>query len=174
MPKSITEQGSNSELVHELVEILMEEASLFETFLKLLEEQQIALVKNDLDGINRITELQREKAVASRRLIKRRETVIGQLASDGASREDLTISKLMATVSSGQAVVLGQLRNSILDLNEKITKVHNQNAMLIDRSRENIIKTMELLRRISAPDTSYQNGGKVGSLHNNIALDRRV
>ena len=71
MPKTIIEQSSNSELVHELIEVLKEEASLFETFLELLEEQQKALVKNDLNGINRITELQREKAVSSRRLSKR-------------------------------------------------------------------------------------------------------
>jgi len=174
MPKTIIEQNSNSELVHELIEVLKEEASLFETFLELLEEQQRALVKNDLNGINRITELQREKAVSSRRLNKRREDVIGKLASDGASKEDLTISKLIESVASGQAIVLEQLRNSILDLNAKITKVRNQNSMLINRSRDNIVKTMELLSRIGVPDTGYKRQGQVDSLKTTIALDRRA
>ena len=174
MPNIITEKSSNSKLVSELIEVLKEEASLFETFLDLFEKQQKALVKNDLEEINRITGLQREKAVASRRLIKRREDVIGKLTLDGASSDDLTISRLIDSVASGQAIVLGQLRNSILDLNEKITKVRNQNAMLINRSRENIIKTMEMISRIGAPETSYQNQGKVESMRTNIAVDRRA
>ncbi|HHI02406.1 MAG TPA: flagellar protein FlgN [candidate division Zixibacteria bacterium] len=174
MPNIITEKSSNSQLVYELIEILKEEASLFETFLDLLEKQQRALVKNDLEEINRITGLQREKAVMSRRLIKRREDVIGKLTLDGASNDDLTISRLIDSVASGQAIVMGQLRNSILDLNDKITKVRNQNAMLINRSRENIVKTMELISRIGAPNSSYQSQGKVESMRTNIAVDRRV
>jgi len=174
MPNIITEKSSNSQLVYELIEILKEEASLFETFLDLLEKQQRALVKNDLEEINRITGLQREKAVMSRRLIKRREDVIGKLTLDGASNDDLTISRLIDSVASGQAIVMGQLRNSILDLNDKITKVRNQNAMLINRSRENIVKTMELISRIGAPNSSYQRQGKGESMRTNIAVDRRV
>jgi len=174
MPNTIIEKGSNSKLVHELIEVLKDEASLFETFLDLLEKQQQALVKNNLEEINRITGLQREKAVASRRLINRREDVIGKLTLDGASTEDITISRLIESVASGQAIVLGQLRNSILDLNEKITKVRNQNVMLINRSRENIVKTMEMISRIGAPNASYQNQGKVESMRTNIAVDRRA
>ncbi|MCP4704978.1 MAG: flagellar protein FlgN [candidate division Zixibacteria bacterium] len=174
MPNIITEESSNSKLVHELIDILKEEASLFETFLELLEEQQQALVENDLERINRITGLQREKAAESRRLINRREDVIGKLTLDGASSEDLTISRLIDSVASGQAIVLGQLRNSILDLNEKITNVRNQNVMLINRSRENIVKTVELISRIGAPNATYQDKGKVESIRNNIAVDRRA
>lgn len=174
MPNIITEKSSNSQPVYELIEILREEASLFETFLDLLEKQQRALVKNDLEEINRITGLQREKAVESRRLIKRREDVIGKLTLDGASSEDLTISRLIDSVASGQAIVLGQLRNSILDLNEKITNVRNQNTMLINRSRENIVKTMELISRIGAPNSGYQSQGKVECMRTNIAVDRRA
>ncbi len=174
MPNIISERDLRSELVHELIEVLSEEASLFETFLDLLEQQQKALVKNDLKEINRITGLQREKAVTSRRLIQRREEVIGKLVSDGASSEDFTILKLIDSVSSGHAVVLGQLRDSILELNEKITKVRDQNSMLINRSRDNIVKTMELLSRIGTPDASYQNQGKVENLRTNIVLDRRI
>ncbi len=174
MPNIITEKSSNSQPVYELIEILREEASLFETFLDLLEKQQRALVENDLEEINRITGLQREKAVESRRLIRRREDVIGKLTLDGASSEDLTISRLIDSVASGQAIVLGQLRNSILDLNEKIINVRNQNTMLINRSRENIVKTMELISRIGAPNSSYQSQGKVESMRTNIAVDRRA
>ncbi len=174
MPNIITEKSSNSQLVYELIEILKEEASLFETFLDLLEKQQRALVENDLEEINRITGLQREKAMESRRLIKRREDVIGKLTLDGASSEDLTISRLIDSVASGQAIVLGQLRNSILDLNEKITNVRNQNTMLINRSQENIAKTMELISRIGAPNSSYQSQGKVECMRTNIAVDRRA
>ncbi|MCP4705842.1 MAG: hypothetical protein GY865_14680, partial [candidate division Zixibacteria bacterium] len=98
----------------------------------------------------------------------------GKLTLDGASSEDLTISRLIDSVASGQAIVLGQLRNSILDLNEKITNVRNQNVMLINRSRENIVKTVEMISRIGAPNATYQDKGKVEGVRNNIAVDRRA
>lgn len=174
MPNYIGEISSDSDPVLELIEVLKEEASLFETFLELLEQQQQALVKNDIDELNRITGLQREKAVSSRRLNKRREEVIGKLALDGASGGNITISRLIESVSSGHAIVLGQLRDSILDLNARISKVRDQNEMLINRSRDNIFKTMELLSRIGAPNTNYRNGGKVENMRTNVAMDRRV
>jgi len=174
MPKSINEKSANSELVMELIEVLKEEASLFETFLGLLEKQQRALVENDIAELNKITGIQHQKAVESRRLSKSREELVRKLSSDGASKEDLTISRLIQSVSSGQAVILGQLKNTILDLNEKIEKMRNQNEMLINRSRENILMTMELLGRIGAPGSNYQSRGKVEPVNKNIALDRRI
>jgi hypothetical protein len=174
MPKLIYEKSSNSELVLELIEVLKEEASLFETFLELLEKQQRALVKNDVAELNRITGLQHQKALDSRRLSKNREELVRKLSSDGVSKEDLTISRLIESVSSGQAVILGQLKKTILELNEKISRMRNQNEMLIDRSRENIVMTMELLGKIGAPNSNYQNHGKVDPMNKNIALDRRI
>ncbi len=174
MPNNLYNDGSYPEPVLELIAILQKEASLFETFLDLLEQQQKALVKNDVGELNRITDIQREKAVESRLLSKRREKLTKELASEVGSDGDLTISRLIECVSSEQAFVLGQLRDSILDLNSRISRMKSQNEMLINRSRENIMKTMELLGSINAPSENYRKEGKKAENSRPIALDRRA
>ncbi|MCX6827317.1 MAG: flagellar protein FlgN [candidate division Zixibacteria bacterium] len=174
MPKEIIESSSNSELVLELVELLRKEASLFETFLELLERQQKALVKNDISVLNEITERQREKIVETRILAERREILVKRLSARGDLRENLTITRLIESVSSNQAMILEELRQTIFDLNEKISKIRTQNEMLINHSRENIMKTMELLGRIKISDHNYHSEGKLKSVPTNLALDRRV
>jgi hypothetical protein len=174
MPKLNNEESSKSELVRELIEVLKKEASLFETFLELLEEQQQALVRNDLDGINRTTERQREKTVESAILSRKREELISRITLEGCAGENITISKLIDAVSSGQAEILGRLKASILEIMEKINRTKSQNEMLIDRSRRNIARTVELLARINAPEGSYGRAGKQENGTANLALDRRA
>jgi hypothetical protein len=174
MPKEFTDTSSNSELVQELIGILKKEASLFETFLELLERQQTALVQNDLTAINEVTERQREKIIEAGILSKKRGQIVRRLSEDYETREDLTVSHLIETLTSGQAEILNRLRETILDLNDRIGKMRSQNEMLIDRSREIIMKTMELLARIKTPDDSYRSHGQNNPGQTNLALDRRA
>jgi len=174
MPKENNENSSNSELVRELIETLEKEASLFETFLELLEVQQRELVENDISMLNQVTDQQRDKIIETGNLARKRETIISRLSSDGSMADDLTISKLIASVSPGHANMLEIIRETILDLNEKINKTRSQNEMLINRSRENIVKTMELLGRFKVPNNNYGGEGKMNTVQTNIALDRRA
>ncbi len=174
MPNKIIENSSNSELVMELIGVLNKETSLFETFLELLEKQQKALVENDLPTLNQITERQREKIIESSILALKRENVIGKLALEQKLNGDVTITNLIETVKSNQAGILTQLRDTILDLNEKINNIRSQNSVLINRSRDNIMKTMELIGSFKLPGNSYQKEGKVNKQNTNIALDRRA
>ncbi len=174
MPKEITDRSSNSERVHKLIEVLKREASLFEAFLELLERQQQALVQNDVAAINETTELQRERVIEAGILAKKREAIVQELANDYDARQDITISHLIESVASGPGELLSSLRDTILDLNDRITKVRSQNEMLIDHSREIIMKTMELLARIKMPDDSYHSEGKHNRAQTSLALDRRA
>jgi hypothetical protein len=174
MPKENIDNSANSELVLELVEVLKKEASLFETFLELLERQQKALVKNDVESLNAVTEEQRHRVIEAGILAKKREGIIGELSLKNGMKENLTVSNLIEAVSGGQARVLEQIRDVILELNERIHKVRNQNEMLIDRSREIIMKTMEMLARVSMPDDKYHSEGKIKAMQTSLTLDRRI
>jgi len=174
MPNQIYENSSNSELVSELIEVLKKEASLFETFLELLERQQRALVKNDVTVLNEITELLREKTINSAILAQKRDAITRRLSSERNLNENLTISILMDSIQPGQATILEQLRETILDFNERIVRRREQNEMLINRSRDNIMRTMELLGQFGKPGNSYQSEGKKSSQQTNLALDRRA
>lgn len=174
MPKDFMTESSISELVQQLIEILKREASLFETFLTLSARQQAALVKNDLNELNAATEQLREKVIEANLAAKKREELIRNISADMGSRENLTITKLMKAVASGQSETLGNLRHTLLDFQQKIAKINSQNEMLINHSRENIMKTMQLLARLTANDKSYVNDGKPSSTQTSLTLDRRA
>ncbi len=66
-------------MVNQLVKIIKCEAALFESFLDLLAQQQTMLIKNDSEGLNRITAEQQEKTVESRRLSSEREKLVDEI-----------------------------------------------------------------------------------------------
>lgn len=174
MPKEIMEKSADSELVLELIQVLEREASLIETFLELLEQQQKALVQNDLGELNRVTDLQRKKIAESAELSRRREKLIGEISEVYDVRNDINISKLISLVSSGRADELSRIKDNILDLNDKVVMVRNQNELLIEQSRENIRMTMELLGKIKSPQYNYKKEGQAAGHDASLAMDRRA
>lgn len=160
-------------MVDNLIDIIGREAALFESFLELLKRQQRALVEHDLEELNRVTALQREKLQLSRQLNAERERVLVEIKRTNAIEGDLTVSRLLDMVDRNRAGQLSELRDSILALNDQITKTRNQNAMLLNRSREYIRKTMEMLSHIASPRTTYSaSGGQAGQ--GTVAVDRRA
>jgi hypothetical protein len=160
--------------VSALIEIINREASVFEEFLTLLGRQQEVLVKNDIDGLNRVTALQREKLVESQLLNKKREELISEIKSVNAIEGDLNVSRLVELVNEDQGNRLLQLRDIINGLNTQIIEVRNQNALLLNRSREYIARTMDLLSKINNPNTNYTHNGAPAKNAAAVALDRKV
>ncbi len=161
-------------MVNQLIDIIGREATLFESFLQLLEQQQDFLVTNDVDGLNRITDLQREKLVQSQLLDKEREDLVEKIRIANKIDGDLNVSRLLELVDSQQANRLSQLRETIRDLNDRIADVRNQNAMLLNRSREYIRKTLEMLTKLNQPETTYTPMGQGDPQQFNVAIDRRA
>jgi len=161
-------------MVDRLIDILGKEATLFESFLDLLEQQQRMLVENDVDGLNRITDLQREKLVESQILNRQREEVIEQIKVANAVEGDLNVTRLLEIVDREHADQLAKLRNLILKLTEKITHIRNQNVILLNRSHEYIARTMEMLARIQSPDTTSAATGADQDQTVTVAVDRRA
>lgn len=161
-------------MINSLIEILGREAALFESFLRLLEKQQKALVENDVDELNRVTELQREKMIESNLLNKQRDDMLEDIRQQNAIEGDLTVTRLLEMVDQNQADQLSMLRKSILLLNDKILKTRNQNAMLLNKSRQYIQRMMEMLSRVGNSDQGYTASGAENNSNMNVALDRRV
>jgi len=160
-------------MIDRLIEIIGREASLFESFLALFEQQQKLLVANDAEGLKAVTEQLREKLVESRLLNEQREDVIGRVKSEQQIEGDLNVSRLLEIVDDSQASQLMLLRDLITSLNDKIAHTRNQNALLLNKSREYIAKMMAMLSKVSRPEPSYQPGGADQQVYN-VALDRRV
>jgi len=161
-------------MVDRLIDILGKEAALFESFLELLERQRELLVKDDVEELNKITDLQREKLVESRILNRQREELVEKIKVANAIEDDLNVTRLLEMVDKGRADQLAKLRNLILNLSEKITTTRNQNAMLLNQSREYIAKTMEMLSRIQSPSGAYAPRDDRKQRMANVAVDRRA
>ncbi len=161
-------------MINKLIDLISKEAAIFESFLELLEKQQEMLVKNDAEGLNRITDLQREKLVESQLMNKRRLELVHEIKIANNIEGDLNVTRLLEIVDQDQADRLQRLQRFILDLNEKINRTRNQNAMLLNRSREYILKTMEMLSRVNSPESTYTQEGASKDRKQNVAVDRRA
>ena len=165
---------SDMDMINRLVNLISREASLFENFLELLNRQKETLVQNDLKALKEVTEKQREKMVESQLLNKERESLIEEIRAANLVDGDVTVSRLLEFADQNQAGRLTQLRETILDLNDRITEARNTNAMLLNQSREFIAKTMAMLSKINNPEHSYSRDGAGGRHRANVAVDRRA
>lgn len=163
-----------SDAVERLTDIIGREAALFANFLDLLEQQQKALVANDVDDLARITESLREKTVHSQLLGQKREHVINEIRRTNAIEGDLSVSRLLEIVDREQADQLRQLRQTIFELHDQIAETRNRNATLINRSRDYVAKTMSLLAKVGKPGAAYAPDGVSETPGRAIAVDWRV
>jgi hypothetical protein len=161
-------------MVDQLIEIIGREAALFESFLGLLEKQQEMLVNNDLEGLNEVTNRQREKLVECQLLNKRREELVLAIKGAQSISGDLNVSRLLDLVDKDRADRLVKLRAVIFGLNEKINEVRNQNALLLTRSREYISRTLDMLSKLNHPETTYSAAGMTEQGRSNLAVNRRA
>lgn len=161
-------------MINKLIAVIGREAELFETFLDLLEQQQRMLVKNDLKGLTEVTSQQQEKLIVSQNLNRHRLELVEAIKRDRQLEGDLNVTRLIEIVDREQADRLSLLQKIILNLTDKINETRNQNALLLNRSREYIVKTVEMLARINSPKTGYTSGGVTEDTRDNLALDRRA
>lgn len=161
-------------MINRLIDIIGREASLFESFLALFEKQQDMLVANDVDGLNVITEELRERVVESRLLNTQREELVEEIRLDNRIDGDLNVTRLLDIVDDEQASQLIRLREMITSLNDKIATTRNQNAVLLNQSREYISSMMGMLSKLSHPEPAYSSTGAGDQVSYNLALDRRA
>ncbi len=169
--------------VSELIQVLNQEAGLFASFLDLLDRQKEMLVTNNIDGLNQVTAEQREKLAFSRILDVRRRNLIQEVARQNDIEGDVTVSRLLESVSAEQGAQLSMMRDTILDLNEKIEEGRQRNSFLIEKSRVLVSETLKMINRMgnssqkgaeySAKGATHTRTG-AGARRLSLTLDRRV
>lgn len=161
-------------MIGKLLDIIGREATLFESFLHLLDRQRDCLVRNDTEHLAELTELMREKVVESQLLNDQREQVIRELKAARAIDGDLTVSRLLEILDTQEAGQLQTLRDTIIELNKRISVTRQQNEVLLDRSRSYIQKTLELLAQLEEPTGVYLPGGAPTTTNASLVVDRRA
>lgn len=161
-------------MIDDLIDILGREAGLFEDFLQLLEDQQKAIVEKDLPTLQSVTEKLNQKTVESRLLDRKRQDIVAAIRTSQGMKGDLNVSRLLEFTDDERADQLRRLRNFILKLHDQITDTRNRNALLINRSREYIARTMKMLSEINMPQPTYSAAGGQTAEASAIAVNRRA
>jgi flagellar biosynthesis/type III secretory pathway chaperone len=135
-----------NEIVDQLIAVVAEEAEHCERTLTLLRQQQRRLIEGDTEGIENNVREQETAIRRSRELERRRLTLLERLAAtEDFGGEAPDMERLITTLSDDYGRRLTQLRESLLEAIQRIAKVKQQNAMLIERSLSNIGETVRLL-----------------------------
>lgn len=162
------------DMINKLIQVIAQEAQVFEEFLQLLDRQKEALVANDTDLLNDVTEQQQRKLIDSQALNRQRESIIAEIKVANALEGDVTVSRLLEYADEDQSQRLAHLKEAIRELDDRIAEARNTNAMLLNRSREFISKTMTALSQINGPDRPYSQTGAVPQESAAVLVDRRV
>ncbi len=161
-------------MINKLINVISREAALFESFLELLEDQKKMLVKNDIDGLKRNTETQRQKISESQHLNDERLELIESITVINQIDGDVTVARILEFADQSQAIQLSRLRELILEVNARITEARNSNVMLLNQSRDSISQMVTMLAKINAPEHIYDCNGKSVGKMSAIAIDRRA
>jgi len=161
-------------MINKLIQVISREALVFEEFLELLDHQKEALVANDTERLNEVTRLQQKKLLESRALNQSREDVIAVIKETNDIVGDLTVSRLLDYADEDQSQRLTKLKDAIRALDDRINEARNTNAMLLNRSREFISRTMSMLSQLNGPERTYSCNGVASKETSSVVVDRRI
>ncbi len=166
--------GVLEKLLDELINVIGDEAILFEKFLELLEEQQQALITNDPDELKTVTARIQQVAAQSQRLEQVRISLVEEIRRVGGAEADLNVSKICDMADPERSTQLQTFRTMILDLYGKIEQTRMRNGLLIEQSLEQIQNTIDVIGRIPAQKETYRKHGGVSREFQRLGVDRRV
>lgn len=136
----------NEPLIRELVEIINTEIRLFNRLLDLLKEEQQALLDDDIAAIEACTQAKRRTAEEATGLeVRRRRVVDGISVQLNLQPGDPGLSRIIEAIDRGPGEQLAQMRQTLLDLNQKIRDANGSNAFLIRQSRRYTERCMSIL-----------------------------
>ncbi len=154
MPIQITMEKELTELIN----ILNAEYEVFVKYLERLTEQQQFLIENDLGGIKISVEKINTLAQDAVNLETGRRRIIESLSERLAMNpEEITIGKLIEKFKGPNFEELEGLKNTILDIHDKVNKQKKRNELLIEQSMGIIKQTMDYIHQTNNPKVIYDN-----------------
>jgi len=129
-----------------LIKLIGEEVQIFETFLHYLNLQQDALVANNLESLQSVTQEQEELAIRTTRVEAERRALVDEICGElRRDHSDLTLSELTKLVAEPQSNQIQALQTTLLALHEQIATIKARNDFLIRKSMEYINTTIAQL-----------------------------
>ena len=159
----------------QLVEIVQKEVDTFQALLDSIENEQKALVTQDLTEIEKVVAAQQELAVIAAASERARAQLVTELSRDlGVTASDLTLKRLIDRIQGPHSQRLGEMRERVIAMHEKIQTANRQNALLIKQSMKYVDKSRQILTG-DGPDTGvYAESGKVAKTEGRAVLNQVV
>lgn len=147
-------------LVVRLIEIINAEIRSFNQLLELLQAEQVAIVDDDVEGIEASVAQQQEISGEAQMLEAERIQVTEEMSSClGLEPESLSLNRLIQLLERNQGEELAGMRGVLLDLNAKIRKANENNAFLIRQSMRYTDRCLDIL---TGQPVSQRTYGKFG------------
>lgn len=136
----------NDRSVVELIDILNEEIKLFNQLQNLLQQEQTAIVEDDLQGIEASVAAQQQIAGQAQALEQRRIQVVADLSRQlNAKSGNPSLVRLIEALEGEQGEELARMREQLLALNRKIRTTSENNAFLIRQSLRYTERCLDIL-----------------------------
>ncbi len=153
----------NEQLLVDLAALINEEIRAFHRLLEVLQEEQRAIVEDDIETIEACVAVQQEVAGTAHQLEGKRVRIVEQLAQQlDLEPQNMSLSRLVEALEGPRAEELTQMRAKLLELNGKIRNVSENNSFLIRQSLRYTERCLDILTAQSPTQRGvYGQFGKV-------------
>ena len=135
-------------LLAQLADAFEEQAEYYEQLLALSEEKKETVIKNEIDSLQKITDLENILISKNSRADKNREQLMSDLASVyGFAREQLSVEKLLSiTTDEPESARIRAAAAGIRKTAEELGAINKQNRTLIENSLDYINFSVNLIK----------------------------
>ena len=163
-------------LIIRLIEIVNAEIRFFHQLLKLLQEEQEAIVADDIEHLEASIQAQQEVARQARELELERIGVVGELSLRlDVEPDNVTLSRLLDVIEDDHGAELARMRDIMRELNEKIRTTNENNAFLIRQSMRYTDRCLDILTGQPGNRGMYGQFGKaLKNIHVRSLVNQRA
>ena len=149
-------------LILKLIEVINDEVRIFNELLETLQDEQAALVADDLEAIETAAAKKQAAVVAGRELETRRTVLVSELSGAlNVSPQKADLTCLIDALDGGEeGEELARMREVMLELNGQIRETSENNAFLIRQSMRYTDRCLDILTGQSKQRRMYGKFGK--------------
>jgi len=161
--------------VDRLVEVLNQQADIYNHMLVKSKEKTDIIVNGKVDELDKITKLEKTLVSDIAKLERERETLVNKIANEiGVSPDQATMSELIKRLDKNETGKLEGLRKKISDTLNELKRINDLNSMLIKNSLEYAEFSLNILSAARVSDNNYGNSGKVSGSKNRSFFDVKL
>ncbi|MDD2432480.1 MAG: flagellar protein FlgN [Clostridia bacterium] len=156
----------------ELIKILEEQKETYRQLMDLSVQKNQYLINGDLDELNETTKQEEALIFQLGKLEGKREKCFAQLAELGGFDHNCTLQEVLSQLTSNSQVQLRQIQEEFSAFIHDLTRLNEENMLLLEQSLRFVNFTVESISQHSKP--LYNEGKEVKVEQLNNILDKKV